>query len=39
MIFEIDRETEHKTTDCSKDFDCLNNKKHIFCTANSLVRK
>ena len=30
MVFDIERETEHKTTDCSKDFDCLTNKKTYY---------
>ena len=39
MIFNIDKKTEQKTTDCNKDFDCLTNEKHIFCTGKYLVRK
>ena len=31
MNFEIDKETLHRTTDCAKDFDCLNNNNHDYC--------
>ena len=34
---EIDKELLEKTTDCNKDFACLNNDKHICCKVEHCV--
>lgn len=37
MIMDIDKDTLHRTTDCTKDFDCLNNKSCICCKVKQCI--